>query len=464
MSAGRGRRYTVAMDVEALVARSAHSVASVAPALGNLRQLDAERGAAGRAIERGYFKPAEEECIRGWLARYLTARAGLLETIEELTPIATGEAGDVDEGSQVRSFAIGYTASCLLVQAARTFIYEFATHKLLQRKLNEGSARHRIPRKQYTRIYKSLTHPKTARRLAEAMRFADMRRADLEALAGEALLGPVIGSLKEAEESVRVGLGRYVQAHLGYRWHSWRRRRASATQQALFRIVEGFGRVIAEVDNPWHVPRVTERHRAALAEVLEPGDVIISRHDDALSNLFLPGYWPHAALHVGLPSVREAMAIEVDAERAARWAEPLRVLEAKKDGVRLRALDETLAIDAVAVLRPRLDREAIAEGLTRALRHEGKLYNFDFDFFTDDRLVCTEVVYRAYEGIGGIEFALTERNGRPTLSAEDIARMAVEGRGLEAVAVLGTPGLGDAVATGAGAREALAALREMEDV
>ena len=46
------------------------------------------------------------------------------------------------------------------------------------------------------------------------------------------------------------------------------------------------------------------------------------------------------------------------------------------------SLEETLSVDAVAVIRPQLDRAHIARGITRVSAHEGKLYNFDFDFKT----------------------------------------------------------------------------------
>jgi len=52
--------------------------------------------------------------------------------------------------------------------------------------------------------------------------------------------------------------------------------------------------------------------------------------------------------------------------------------------------------DSVAVLRPRLTPDQIRQVIARAFSHAGKPYDFDFDFFSGDRLVCTEVVYRAF--------------------------------------------------------------------
>ena len=54
-------------------------------------------------------------------------------------------------------------------------------------------------------------------------------------------------------------------------------------------------------------------------------------------------------------------------------------------------------------------------------------------------MVCTEVVYRSYQGIGEIEFELSLRAGRQTLSAEDLLNMALNKKGFE---VLGTFGIG----------------------
>jgi len=416
------------VDADDTVRAGMRAIASLGPAVVGIEAAEMELADARRAAVRGHFTPDEDANVQAWFARYLTARAGLLETIDDLRPITEADI-NADPETQLRAFVVAYTAACLLVRAGRFLVSSFADHTLIQRKLNEGEPRFRIPRKQYTAIRKSLTDPVNGLRLRHAQHFADEHRADIESLGGHPDFAIVLEYLREAESSLRVGVREVVKARIDYRSHSVRRRHASAVQQAIFAIAEVFGRVIAEARLQWRTKRITEPTRRQIEALLEPGDVIITRHDDAMSNLFLPGYWPHAALYVGEPGQRQ-------------------VLEARKDGVLFRTLDDTLAVDATVVIRPNLTARQIARALAQAITHEGKLYDFDFDFFRADRLVCTEVVYRAYDGVGDLHFELTRRTGRLTLSAEDLVKMAVENRGFRPVAVFGATGCPDTVVTG----------------
>jgi hypothetical protein len=445
------------MSIDVVIAAAARSIASLAPAL--TARPEQELDDISRGIARGHFTPDEDERIRERFAQYLTARAAMLQTVAELKPIALSKpdhrANGVSDDDRLRAFTIAYAAAALLVRAARFIVDDYAKHKIIRRKLNEAEPRFGLPRKQFTAIYRAVTSPLNAWQLADAARFAEMRRSELDSLTGDPLLAPVLVHLRACEAAIRRGTRTLVKARLGYRWHSLRRRRASAFQHALFGLFEVSGRVIADMRNPWHVKRVTPEIIAQFAGILQPGDAIVTRHDDAMSNFFLPGYWIHSSLHIGTEDDRRRLGVRVDPPREARWKHPIRVLEARKDGVLLRELTDTLSVDAVAVIRPKLSREHIAEGLSRALTHEGKLYDFEFDFFRSDRLVCTEVVYRGFHGVGGLEFPITRRAGRPTLSSEDLLRMALDDRGYEAVAVFGTAKCERFIVVGDSAREAL---------
>jgi hypothetical protein len=133
-----------------------------------------------------------------------------------------------------------------------------------------------------------------------------------------------------------------------------------------------------------------------------------------------------------------------------------RFLEAKKDGVKIRAAAETLAVDALIVLRPPLTGDDLQKGVLRALSHCGKPYDFLFDFRTADRLVCTEVVYRGYHGIDPIHFHLRETGGRLCLPAEEFLDQAMA-CGFQLVLTAGLEG--DRMLTGPAAQSAFRASR-----
>ena len=186
------------------------------------------------------------------------------------------------------------------------------------------------------------------------------------------------------------------------------------------------------------------------------------RKEHAATNYFLPGFWPHAALYIGEGKSLEELGLAAHENWKDRWGrlldvdgdEPRRVLEAMADGVWIRSVQSPLKSDAIAVVRPMLSDGDLVTALGRGMFHEGKQYDFDFDFTRSDKLVCSEVIYRTYEGVGGIEFNLTSRAGRLTLASEDILDLAIDRRGFEPVAVF-APTHGEGMAVGAGAEALL---------
>jgi hypothetical protein len=436
---------------------TSRALASLGDAVGGLTRDHPSWLPDGGPVVRGYFRPSEEQELLSWFARFLTVRDALWEVIAEVSRPVEGRVERVVDTTGWRCFVLGYGAACLVVRLDQHLVEKVATKSPVQRKLNEGSLHHRMPRKQFTQVFDSFTDLRKALAIKQAMQFADRNRDGLETMAADPIVGGVVCSLPIWEEALDPSRLRYGSRLLGYLEHAVRRRGASGRQQALFGVLEAGGRLASEVRDRWSPPALDAALRHAIAAELHPGDVLVTRHDRALTNLFLPGYWPHAALFVGSEGDRDRLGVEIDAERRARWTGDRTVLEALKDGVLFRPIEETLAVDAVAVIRPQLDGDALSRALGRAARHEGKGYNFDFDFFRADRLVCTEVVYRAYDGLGPIDLELHERSGRPTLAAEDLLDCALEERGFVAVAVCGAPGCRARVVRGEEARTLLAA-------
>jgi hypothetical protein len=211
----------------------------------------------------------------------------------------------------------------------------------------------------------------------------------------------------------------------------------------------------------WYL--VTREQQEEMDLALEPGDVMLARKNWYLSNIGLPGFWPHAILYVGDPD-KLAAYFDGDPEvaawlrtrtgddrtfsqhlaralpgswidyRAGERGDPFRVIEAVSEGVVLNTLDHA-AGDYVAVLRPRLSRAVKARAVLHAFEQLGKPYDFDFDFATDHALVCTELVWRAYrpvDGGPGLDLPLVRVAGRHTLPANEIARVYADEHGTPA--------------------------------
>jgi hypothetical protein len=169
---------------------------------------------------------------------------------------------------------------------------------------------------------------------------------------------------------------------------------------------------------------VSDAQLHALSEKLEPGDIVLERRNWYVSNVGLPGFWPHAALYAGTqrqilerlgkdPGVVAACgdlgkrlakkypkAWASLAERDASGHERT-ILEAVSEGVVSASLEHSCGADYVAVLRPRVSPVARAHAIERALSFWGRPYDFNFDFATDDEVVCSELVLKAFEPLEG---------------------------------------------------------------
>ncbi len=190
---------------------------------------------------------------------------------------------------------------------------------------------------------------------------------------------------------------------------------------------------------------------------LLPGDVLVTRQNWFLSNIGLPGFWPHAELYVGIASDL-SRSFDGDPETNA-WAAaqpekaktftellqkrypkkwkiyaegqdfqghgPIRVIESISEGVSFTAVEHAFGVDYLGALRPRRSNLEKARAIERAFKYQGRPYDFDFDFFSDASLVCTELVYKAYQpstDMKGIDLALVDVAGRRTLPANEIVK------------------------------------------
>lgn len=390
----------------------------------------------GKAAEaRGYFDPVEDERLRSAYARYLSIRFSLWDVIQRNKAAVkrTQAAPETASVNDLRAFSVAFGAAEIIVRTGEYLIDLARDRNIIWRKLDEAELRYGLKRKSFTRLYRQLTSASKMYGFYRARDVFDGHKSIILSAAPKE-----IGRILETLNMPSASRGDHLARYRRFLRHSLKRRQLSAWKKMLFSAFEMTGSDIADLKIPFVKPpqaakRVTAEIITEIKQHLKPGDVFVTRHDDAMSNLFLPGFWPHSALWLG--------------------AEDADILEAKKDGVLLRQIEETLQVDAFVILRPVLSSEDIEEALRRARTHSGKLYDFVFDFRTSDRLVCTEVIYRTYHGIGDIEFDLIVQAGRHCLSAEELINQGLSNGWFELAAVFGVGG--DELLTGEAAKTRL---------
>jgi hypothetical protein len=410
---------------------------------------------------RGYFSPAEDEETRHLLVSYWQARGALLEVVQSYR-----DQPAIPPGDRPAAFVVAFAAAAILVDAARFLREAWDDVPLIKSKLNEPEPHFGIPQDVYDTVQKSLTSPRSQWHLYHAIRYWEESRDKLAETARAMGILPAWQVADRLSHRVRFEPLEAARTRLRHRAiRAALHARRDVIGLALYGMQKLAGSVFSHLTvRPSHQPGLPASVAEALRSLVHPGDVLITRKEYAVTNYFLPGYWPHAALYLGTSDDFDRLALSQHEQVKPRWARLLaeantdrrRVLEALKDGVQIRSMGSPLASDSVLVLRPRLSEREIATALARGLFHEGKAYDFDFDFTRSDRLVCTEVVYRSYDGVGGIRFQLTRRAGRLTLGAGDLVQMALNEDGFEAVAAF-VPADGKDLAVGMDAAKTIRA-------
>jgi len=201
---------------------------------------------------------------------------------------------------------------------------------------------------------------------------------------------------------------------------------------------------------------ISDEQLKAMKAELRPGDILIERRNWYLSNVGLPGFWPHAALFSGSQEdIKKTFdADEEVKKRFGTFSEHLAkkypkawqalgekdsaghshtVIEAVSEGVVAASFEHSCGADYVAALRPTFPLVEVASAIDRALGYFGRPYDFDFDFATDDRVVCSELVVKAYEaasdGAPGLKVPWVTVAGRRALPPTELVRLFARERG-----------------------------------
>jgi len=403
--------------------------------------------------ELKYFTSDEHDEIESVLFRYLVYRESLWDMISYY-----GSSRERVSNSelQTRGFLVGLCAGVHLAYYSSEIVASFLNQPVVINKLNEAFYRVDIPRGTYDKLFDSVTSLRNMQELKTAWLLYSNERSNPDStLSRISETDPVYRELMEQIDSLYTDSEKRTEYILRERSlflpavvNRLRHAKISelagqakgkinddlyAARSVLFKAVSRMkSPLAAEISfTPEQVEQIRTR--------LRPGDVILTFSEGYMSNIFLPGTFKHGITYVGSPGQRQEAGLsmenlsKVPSRRRDELSKHLDqdrlpsgneadLVEAIAEGVVFSSLDSILKthINRMVVLRPRLSEvERIAQ-LTTVFLLLGNTYDFKFDFSDASFHCCTEVIYRSLHQRGIIEFSLTERVGKQTLSADDI--------------------------------------------
>ena len=341
-----------------------------------------------------------------------------------------------------QSFLIGYFALVSQLRFGFRLSNAVGVHEHLDQWLDQQSDSLGLPKDTYFQFRQGLTRADNLLRLEAGMAYVKLLRrvntfaqTDLQLLeASQTDAKAVVLSLgRDPEVLVDTPLDRFEKQSF----------------KAWFPLQKSVAIAMSDIRTARRSNFMAEGDIVSLRSALEPSDILLERRNWYLTNIGLPGFWPHAALYTGTLKELDAY-FGPEARQATRGMAPSEylkrhfpsahaqlstpdangnhrsVIEAVGEGVVLTSLEHSADADYVAALRPRLGRNDKLASLLRAFGYFGKPYDFNFDFITDDAVVCSELVFKALQpavGKRGLDFALQETSGRLVLSPNQIARV-----------------------------------------
>jgi hypothetical protein len=445
---------------EASLASDLTTIQTIAP---HLSELDIEFDNLPNPGDQGrdYFNARETDRIEGLLFSFLAIQTTLWDMVNSYGGLdADFPADELDTKAHVLSM----TASLLMASHTAFIVARFANEPIAIAQLNEAYFRSEIPFGSYDRMRENATLPdllkSTTRIKALYAREMANPQSALSTLANNnaeyASLIAQIPALQDTAETRLLQVSRLYPSHT-----STEKLASEDTEEqhkTLYALRSILFKDVSRLKNPSaHVVVFSDAQKQKIFSLLEPGDLVLTYTAGYMSDVFIPGAFKHGITYIGTADDRESIGLSAnvlppderfDVQELAKHLQQSSLpdgtradmIEAVAEGVIFNNLEHIMDthINRMLVLRPRLSDEERAAFLVEVYSYLGDGYDFRFDFADASYQVCTEVIYRAINGKGPINFALTERAGHETLSADDIANYHLNSKAFDFVLLVET--------------------------
>lgn len=340
----------------------------------------------------------------------------------------------------VMAYLIGYAAYVSSYNNGVKFIDLTIDNKIIEKTLNDSYLEHGLPSGMFSRLKRNVLHVNDVVRLTAGYGNFKFLYSDYEKYgmvqSNKGLFDLIERSYKESTKKLK------KEAVIWFP-KSGLKTFKERTYTVLFPIQKNIATKMGETratlrhDNFVSVPQIIE-----MKKEMEPGDILLERRNWYTSNIGIPGFWPHAALYIGrfselvdyfdTPEIKKYLEMnehtdisglfnEINSDFYKKFAGgQMDVIEAVSPGVVLKPLIESAKADYVGVLRARKSKLDKFKAICSAIKYYGRPYDYHFDFVSDSAIVCSELVYKAYNGI--VNFETTHKLGRFIVTATDFAK------------------------------------------
>jgi len=416
---------------------------NLAPQLEELDREFTELHTTGNWQKQGYFDAPEAERLEGLLFRFSAARDALWQIANSYRAYG----GQVAADEMMAEAELLYiTAGLLITSHDAALVLEFAGDKVAITEINQAYPRSEIPFGTYDTLRVEVLGSERRKQLSEVEKQLKIEYAD-----SGAVLWNVAGADPGYQELIAdlpalIGQTNRRLAELDSVYTSDFVARTDALSgrlgqhKTLYKLRSVVFKDVSRLKSPTaHLIEFSAAQKAQVYALLEPGDLVFTYTAGYMSSIFIPGAFKHGITFIGSAEQRASRPLNPNIVAAFEQYYPERLganlqqtelnngkaadmIEAVAEGVIFNNLAYVMDthINRLLVLRPQLSEAERDRFLLEVYSYLGEGYDFRFDFADPTYQVCTEVIYRAIDGKADISFALTERAGHPTLSADDI--------------------------------------------
>lgn len=165
------------------------------------------------------------------------------------------------------------------------------------------------------------------------------------------------------------------------------------TDKWIFKVIKTIWNFIAHIRfsrrKKW---LITEKNLNKYLDIARPWDILLTRGNWNATNISIPGFWKHMSLYMG---TWKYLSENFDCKKLDKKLHY--IIESTSDWVLLKPIQELVEYnDYLWVIRSKFSLNKRRRVIYKALEQRGKWYDYIFNFYSDNSLVCSELVLKSY--------------------------------------------------------------------